>query len=106
MSHAIWRRRSAGRERPIVELSLALCGFLVVTSGHAPLALDPLLGLRGPPLLGFAASACSSAAAACVWRFAGGPFFDNQIATLSLEGREASLTISKAVHDPRQRGRG
>ena len=33
------------------------------------------------------------------WRFAGGPYFDNQIATLSLEGREASLTISKTVRD-------
>ena len=29
------------------------------------------------------------------WRFAGGPYFDNQIATLSLKGREASLTISR-----------
>jgi PhoD-like phosphatase len=38
------------------------------------------------------------------WRFAGGPFFDNQIATLSLEGREASLTISKTVHDPETKG--
>jgi hypothetical protein len=33
------------------------------------------------------------------WRFAGGPYFDNQVATLSLEGREASLTISKTVRD-------
>jgi hypothetical protein len=33
------------------------------------------------------------------WRFAGGPYFDNQIATLSLEQREASLTISKTVGD-------
>jgi hypothetical protein len=38
------------------------------------------------------------------WRFAGGPFFDNQIATLSLQGREASLTISKTVHDPETEG--
>jgi hypothetical protein len=38
------------------------------------------------------------------WRFAGGPYFDNQIATLSLEGREASLTISKTVHDPQTEG--
>jgi hypothetical protein len=38
------------------------------------------------------------------WRFAGGPYFDNQIATLSLEGREASLTISKTVHDPQAEG--
>ncbi len=34
------------------------------------------------------------------WRFAGGPYFDNQIATLSLEERKASLTISKTVNDP------
>jgi hypothetical protein len=33
------------------------------------------------------------------WRFVGGPYFDNQIATLSLEGRAASLTISKTVRD-------
>ena len=38
------------------------------------------------------------------WRFAGGPYFDNQIATLSLEGREASLTISKTVRDPEAEG--
>jgi hypothetical protein len=38
------------------------------------------------------------------WRFAGGPYFDNQIATLSLEGREARLTISKTVHDPQAEG--
>jgi PhoD-like phosphatase len=34
------------------------------------------------------------------WRFAGGPYFENQIATLSLKGRQASLTISKTVRDP------
>ena len=34
------------------------------------------------------------------WRFAGGPYFDNQIATLSVEERKASLTISKTVNDP------
>jgi hypothetical protein len=34
------------------------------------------------------------------WRFAGGPYFDNQIATLSLEDRRARLTISKTVRDP------
>jgi hypothetical protein len=38
------------------------------------------------------------------WRFAGGPYFDNQIATLSLEGRRASLTISKTVSDPETEG--
>jgi hypothetical protein len=38
------------------------------------------------------------------WRFAGGPYFDNQIATLSLKGREASLTISKTVGDPDAQG--
>jgi len=38
------------------------------------------------------------------WRFAGGPYFDNQIATLSLEGRRASLTISKTVDDPEAEG--
>ncbi len=38
------------------------------------------------------------------WRFAGGPYFDNQLATLSLEGREARLTISKTVHDPEAQG--
>ena len=38
------------------------------------------------------------------WRFAGGPYFDNQIATLSLKGREASLTISKTAGDPDAQG--
>ena len=38
------------------------------------------------------------------WRFAGGPYFENQIATLSLKGRQASLTISKTVRDPESEG--
>jgi hypothetical protein len=38
---------------PLVDLSLALRGFLVVTSGRAALAREPLLGLSGPLLLGF-----------------------------------------------------
>ena len=38
------------------------------------------------------------------WRFACGPYFDNQLATLSLEGREARLTLSKTVHDPDAEG--
>ena len=38
------------------------------------------------------------------WRSAGGPYFDNQIATLSLKGREVSLTISKTVSNPEARG--
>jgi hypothetical protein len=38
------------------------------------------------------------------WRFAGGPYFENQIATLSLKGRQASLTISKTVRDPEAEG--
>jgi hypothetical protein len=38
------------------------------------------------------------------WRCAGGPYFDNQLATLSLAGRKATLTISKTVHDPEADG--
>ncbi len=38
------------------------------------------------------------------WRFARGPYFDNQLATLSLEGRGATLTLSKTAHDPGQEG--
>jgi hypothetical protein len=38
------------------------------------------------------------------WRLAGGPYFDNQIATLSFKGRQASLTISKTVRDPEAEG--
>jgi hypothetical protein len=38
------------------------------------------------------------------WRFARGPYFDNQLATLSLEGRGATLTVSKTAHDPGQEG--
>jgi hypothetical protein len=40
------------------------------------------------------------------WRFVSGPYFDNQLATLSLEGREAMLTLSKTVHDPEREGVG
>jgi hypothetical protein len=38
------------------------------------------------------------------WRFSGGPYFENQIATLSLKGRQASLTISKTVGDHEAEG--
>jgi hypothetical protein len=34
------------------------------------------------------------------WRFRRGPFFDNQIATLELDGREARLKLEKVPHDP------
>jgi hypothetical protein len=40
------------------------------------------------------------------WRFASGPYFDNQLATLSLDGRQATLTLSKTVHDPDREGVG
>jgi phosphodiesterase/alkaline phosphatase D-like protein len=52
----------------------------VVARGLARLA-----GVRRPPLS---------------WRFVGdGPWFDNQIATITIEGRRASLTIEKTVPD-------
>jgi hypothetical protein len=35
------------------------------------------------------------------WRFRRGPFFDNQIATLELEGRKARLKLEKVPHDPK-----
>jgi hypothetical protein len=34
------------------------------------------------------------------WRFTEGPFFDNQVATLELEGRTASMRLEKTVRDP------
>jgi PhoD-like phosphatase len=34
------------------------------------------------------------------WRFRRGPFFDNQIATLALDGRGARLKLEKVPHDP------
>ena len=34
------------------------------------------------------------------WRFAEGPYFDNQVATLSLNGRSASLKLEKTEGDP------
>jgi hypothetical protein len=40
------------------------------------------------------------------WRFASGPYFDNQLATLSLDGRQATLTLSKTVHNPDREGVG
>jgi len=33
------------------------------------------------------------------WRFAEGPFFDNQVATLSIEGPRASMKLEKVPHD-------
>jgi hypothetical protein len=34
------------------------------------------------------------------WRFAEGPFYDNQIATLELDGRSASLKLERTTGDP------
>jgi PhoD-like phosphatase len=34
------------------------------------------------------------------WRFVEGPFFDNQVATIELEGRQASMKLEKTVADP------
>ena len=34
------------------------------------------------------------------WGFAEGPFYDNQIATLELDGREASLKLERTTGDP------
>ncbi len=34
------------------------------------------------------------------WRFREGPFYDNQVATLRLDGREASVRLEKTVGDP------
>jgi hypothetical protein len=37
------------------------------------------------------------------WRFRRGPFFDNQVATLMLDGREARLKLEKVPRDPNGR---
>ena len=37
------------------------------------------------------------------WRFCEGPYFDNQIGTLSLEGRRATLRLEKTVRDDANR---
>jgi hypothetical protein len=37
------------------------------------------------------------------WRFAEGPYFDNQVATLSLEGRTARMKLEKVPRDPEGR---
>jgi hypothetical protein len=34
------------------------------------------------------------------WRFAEGPFFDNQVATIELEGRRARMKLEKTVGEP------
>jgi hypothetical protein len=34
------------------------------------------------------------------WRFVEGPFFDNQVATITLEGREARMKLEKTLGDP------
>ena len=34
------------------------------------------------------------------WRISEGPCFDNQVATLKLEGRRATMKLEKVPHDP------
>jgi hypothetical protein len=34
------------------------------------------------------------------WRFVEGPFFDNQVATLKIDGRAAELRLERTVGDP------
>jgi hypothetical protein len=36
------------------------------------------------------------------WRFAEGPFFDNQVATLKLDGRAAEMRLERTVGDPEE----
>ena len=40
------------------------------------------------------------------WRFAAGPFFDNQVATLELDGPASTLRLERTVRDPRGRDAG
>ena len=35
------------------------------------------------------------------WRMAEGPFYDNQVATLSLDGRQATLKLERTIGDPK-----
>jgi hypothetical protein len=37
------------------------------------------------------------------WRLCEGPYFDNQVATLKLDGRRASMKLEKVPHDPEGR---
>jgi hypothetical protein len=37
------------------------------------------------------------------WRFCEGPYFDNQVATLSVDGRAARIKLEKVPHDPEGR---
>ena len=37
------------------------------------------------------------------WRLTDGPYFDNQVATLMLDGREATLKLEKVPRDPEGR---
>jgi len=37
------------------------------------------------------------------WRFSEGPYFDNQVATLSLDGRSAAIKLEKVPRDPEGR---
>ncbi len=34
------------------------------------------------------------------WRFTEGPYFDNQVATLKLDGRSSELVLDKVNRDP------
>ena len=34
------------------------------------------------------------------WRLVEGPFYDNQVATMSIDGREASVMLERTVGDP------
>ena len=70
------------KERRVVRAGFGL-PLRALASGLARLAGAPDPGIR--------------------WRTLEGPYFDNQVATLSLDGREASLCLDKTV--PRESGR-
>jgi hypothetical protein len=36
------------------------------------------------------------------WRLEQGPYYDNQVATLTLDGREASIKLERTVGDPEE----
>ena len=69
-------RAAHGRARPL-PARVALTGRLAAAAGVE----DP--GIR--------------------WRLCDGPCFDNQVATLKLDGRRASMKLEKVPHDPEGR---
>ena len=94
------RRQGAQRRLPGRVLPVPQCARHAGSGGMIGLAL---LAARPPAALTNRLGAARRRRYRHPWRLCEGPCFDNQVATLMLDGREASMKLEKVPRDPEGR---